>query len=212
MGKKVISTEQKRTPQKGDWYEGGDGIHTEWYLCLDTNNKGDTVWRRIRDGVFFNFSSDYYWSKWRHLPGCTGPDWVEPATETWPKYYVHKDGSFLNFAYAIWESVDSHVGVVAKGGVFFPARYKPSVASGWIQDRMWIETTREKALANVVYHRTGNTITPEPKQVEFRVWCIPANLKTGASLIGFTNEVQHMRDQNWREVKVNAGGQFYYEE
>jgi hypothetical protein len=266
-----MSTEQKRTPQKGDWYQG----KMERYLCVDTNSKGCSVWRG-KDEAFYSFGDNYYWSQWKHLPNCTGwdgvepavktpqhgewwitdsgtivyccgpdvdgdavfqfgngeydgyyPDvvskwhheprctgfdWIEPATEKCPKYFVHKDGAFPNFAYAVQLEDDTKADAVAKDGVMFVGRFAASEVKAFVDSGAWIEVDKKKALANVVYPLTGNISTPEPKQVEFRVWCLPANMKTGAHLIGFSNEVEHMHDSVWREVKVNASGKFYYED
>ena len=74
-----------KKPQAGEWWGLKSvkpylRIAGKPYLCIDSNARGETVWRS-NTGAFYVFSDDSHWKHWQHEPLCDGFDWQPKPAE-----------------------------------------------------------------------------------------------------------------------------------
>lgn len=105
----------------------------------------------------------YEFETWRHLPNCTGWDWVEPKPEVWPKYYESKHGFTCDAAYVFRDSANS-AWMVSKDGAeeFWGWEEKEA---GHVTYGRWVEISEDQAKARL-------KPTPETRTVTLRTFLL----------------------------------------
>jgi hypothetical protein len=137
---------------------------------------------------------------WRHLPGCTGFDWVEPKPEVWPKYYRGK----------LWADYDAFLEIhnaSERGIVVRPSGKRELAPVDWDYDAAlecvlqgsWIELTEAEALARIA--------TKQPEEmvrVKLQKWVEP-NGRGDFKFLRTDNEHGaggYTRVNEWMEIEV----------
>jgi len=130
----------EKQPQSGEWWGADDGSIA---YIVGVKRNGDVILEDER-GCHYNGGQD--WNEWRHIPDCTGFDWVAPV-ETWPKYYVHKIAFFCDTAYLRRDSQSECV-LVTEQGLEAPY-YWTGLQDVFVAEGTWIEVTEAEALSRV---------------------------------------------------------------
>lgn len=139
----------EKKPQPGEWWRtrGGDRRYVAAVLPeeLDLNFRvisiaydGATETHLI-DGMTDDGSIEWPEDLVEHLPWCTSFDDPEPVAETWPKWYVPRDRTFIA---AVCRTSDVRANVYDGKGcdVNIPMR---------VDTHHWLEVTESEALARL---------------------------------------------------------------
>jgi hypothetical protein len=68
-------TIMSKKPEHGEWWETEDGDRV---YVIGFRRGGDIIWESQTHGIDWGIVDT---TDWKHLPDCTGFDWVKPAPE-----------------------------------------------------------------------------------------------------------------------------------
>lgn len=149
-----------RLPQPGQWW-GCDNHGTASLTIVYITGK-DHTGRLLYELISGEILTDCTgWNGWKHLPNCTGFDWVEPV---YPQYYIPKDTDYQSgygkvIAYVI-RRTHNHGSTYHVDGTTF--NWEQSTVPNYL-----IQSTKEQALARVKPEPTVN-IVPIPLYINYK--------------------------------------------